>query len=245
MRSTRTRRITLAGVALSAIALIAGGNIAHATPLLPNDTGFLPTYTGPNSNALKLENIGVTFNGNDFDLSSTSEAAISSAPPGSLYVWGINRGAGTARFDTGTATPTNPLIGSNVLFDAVLLITPSGSAKINLFNGMAPEIVPSSDITINGRNINAIISDSLLPSTGFSPNNYGFDLWPRSGAGQNDQIAQFFGTENAIDPPDVKPIDVPEPASWAVLATGLALLVAVRRKSRKAPLRSTQPIHTA
>lgn len=226
MRSTRIRRTALAGIVGGAIAFVVGTNVAQAA-------AFLSTYAGPKSNALKLENIGVTFNGNDFDLSSTSEAAISSAPTGSLYVWGINRGAGTARFDMGTASSTNPLIGSNVLFDAVLLITPSGTAKINLFNGLAPEVVPTSDITIKGRKIDAIIPDTFLPSTGFSPYNYGFDLWPRSGAGQNDQIAQFFGTVNAVNPLDVKPTDVPEPASWAVLATGLALLVAVRRKTSK------------
>jgi hypothetical protein len=223
MRFPRSRVTTLAALAFGAGVLISGQPAAKAAP-------FLPTYSGPDSAALALDSIGVTFNGSVFDLSSTTEAAINSAPSGSLYVWGVNRGAGTARFFTSPPTSTSPDIGSNVLFDSVLLIKPSGSASINLFNGTT-EAVPNSDITITGRTISASIPASLLPSTGFLPSQYGFDLWPRSGAGQNDQIAQFFGASNAIDPPDVQPTSVPEPASWAVLATGLALLMAARRKT--------------
>lgn len=225
MRITRSRRTIFAAFAFGTAALIAAQTSAQAAP-------FLPTYTGPNSNALKLASIGVTFNGSIFDLSSTSEAPISSAPSGSLFVWGINRGAGTARFFTSPQTASNPDIGSNVLFDSVFIINPFGKSVINLFNGMSPEIIPNSDITVHGATINASIPEFLLPSTGSLPSGYGFDLWPRFGAGQNDQIAQFFGTSNAVNPPDVQPTSVPEPTSWALLATGLGLLLVVRRKPR-------------
>lgn len=208
-------------------ALTLGAGLFFASVAPGHAAAFLPSYTGPSNQALDLNSIGVSYNGSVFDLTSTSNAAISTAPAGSLFVWGVNRGAGTARFDGANAP--GGAIGSNVLFDAVLLINPTGATKINLFNGTV-ETVPTADITIAGNTIAALIPSSLLPGTGLSPHQYGFDLWPRVGAGNNQQIAQFFGTTNATNPTDVQPVAVPEPTSWVMLATALGLLIVTRRK---------------
>ncbi len=212
-----------AAVTLSAFA-------AHAAP-------FLPSYTGPASQALDLSSISVTFDGTNFDLASTSFAPISSAPAGSLFVWGVDRGAGTARFVTAMPTATNPSIGSNVLFDAVLAITPAtGRAVVNLLNGTAIPL-SAADLTISGDTINALLPASLLPSNGFAPSAYTFDLWPRVGAGQNSQIAQFAGVTNSVNPINIGATLVPEPGSLAILGGILSLFAFVLRRtpSRKLP----------
>jgi len=220
MTNFRPRRRLAAGLALGTGLILASIAPGHAA-------AFLPSYTGPANEALDLNSIGVTYNGSVFDLTSTSNAAISTAPSGSLFVWGVNRGAGTARFDVANAV--GGPIGSNVVFDAVLLIDPTGTTKINLFNGTV-ETVPTADITITGDTITALIPSSLLPGTGLSPYQYGFDLWPRVGSGNNQQIAQFFGTTNATNPTDAQPVAVPEPASFLVFGTALGLLIVTRRK---------------
>ncbi len=228
----------------SLVGLIAAVALWSAIPGLARAGSFLPSYTGPSSEALDLTAIGATFDGSAFDLSSTSAAAVATAPTGTLFVWGIDRGAGTARFNTSPVTTTNPDIGANVLFDAVLLINAAtGTATINLFNGTV-ETVPTTDITIAGNSINAVISAALLPSTGFAPGAYSFDLWPRVGAGQNDQIAQFFGTTNTIDPTNLVATDVPEPGPLWLLATGAVMLAGARRLTRRrgSTVSSVQPI---
>ena len=198
---------------------------------------FLPTYTGPVNEALDLNSIGVAFDGANFILSSTSNALISTAPSGALFVWGVNRGAGTARFNTSPPTATNPDIGSNVLFDSVFVINPFGTSVVNLFNGPATA-VPAGDITVSGNTITAVLPDSFLPSDGFAPSAYTFDLWPRVGAGQNDQIAQFFGTSNATNPVNVGATSVPEPRSWAIMAAALGMLALFAFRPRSAPARA-------
>ena len=118
--------------AIAATLSLAVAPLASAAP-------FLPSYTGPQNEALDLASIAVTFDGTNFDLNSVSSAPIGSAPAGSLFVWGVNRGTGAAGFVTATPTATNPSIGSNVLFDAVLAINPGTDTAtvVNTTNGMA------------------------------------------------------------------------------------------------------------
>ncbi|MHB1675907.1 MAG: hypothetical protein ACYCSS_00025 [Sulfuriferula sp.] len=238
MRLAKLSKTRVSWLTLGTGLFVAGLNLAHASP-------FLPTYAGPHDSALTLNSINATFNGSVFDLSSTSAAPISSAPPGSLYVWGINRGAGTARFFTSPPTAASPDIGSNVLFDAVFLINPDGTGVVNLFNGHSPEIVPASDIRVSGNTINALLPLSFLPGTGAAPQSYSFDLWPRVGAGQNNQIAQFFGTSNSINPINVQAAMVPEPPPWTMLATGLGLFILLRRPKLSQPCNPLSAIHYA
>ena len=208
------------------------GSILFAVGLNSADAStFLPTYAGPESPSLALNSISATFNGSFFDFSSTSEAPVNSAPTGSLYVWGINRGSGTARFFTSPPTLSSPDIGSNVLFDAVFVINPTGNSMVNLFNGQSPEIVPSSDIHISGNTINAYLPLSFLPTTGAQPQDYSVDLWPRVGLGQNNQIAQFYGITNAVDPVNVQVAVTPLPAPWLLITSGLGLIWWLQRRA--------------
>ena len=216
------RNVLSALQAAAALALCAAP--AHAAP-------FLPSYTGPASPALDLGSISVTFDGTNFDLASTSSAPISSAPAGSVFVWGVNRGSGTARFVVVRPTAANPTIGSNVLFDAVLAINPAtGSATVNFFNGTSIPL-PAPDLTISGDTINALLPASLLPSTGLPPSAYTFDLWPRVGVGLNDQVAQFDGVTNSVNPANIGATLVPEPGSLAILGSILALFALVLRRT--------------
>ena len=207
--------------------------LSPAVAPLADAAAFLPSYTGPQSEALDLSSIAVTFDGTNFDLNSVSSAPIASSPAGSLFVWGVNRGAGAAAFATATPTATNPSIGSNVLFDAVLAINPATDTAtvVNTTNGAVTPL-PAADLTISGDTINAVLPASLLPSTGFAPADYTFDLWPRVGTGLNDQVAQFDGATNSTNPVNLSATLVPEPGSLAVLAGSLALLALALRPRR-------------
>ena len=60
---------------------------------------FLPSYTGPQNGDLDVLSAQVFFNGSDFRFTSTLNGAIG-ATPNAIYVWGIDRGAGTPGFPT-------------------------------------------------------------------------------------------------------------------------------------------------
>ncbi|QDZ08976.1 PEP-CTERM sorting domain-containing protein [Sphingomonas panacisoli] len=70
-----------------------------------------------------------------------------------------------------------------------------------------------------------------MPSTGYAPENYGFNLWPRIGTGNNNQITDF-SPENAtlavITP-------VPEPATWSLMILGFGAVGGVMRHRRRSP----------
>lgn len=139
--------------------------------------------------------------------------------PGALYVWGIDRGAGTQRFLTGS-----PTIGAGVFFDSVLLVRQDGTGLFNDFiNGTVTNLDP---VRIKISSLTVTLEDLPLalfaPGTaGFAtPEGYTWNLWPRVGLGANNQVTDFAPDAGTVG---VQVTTVPEPGTWAMLIAGIAL----------------------
>lgn len=187
---------------------------------------FLATYAGPKNGDLDVLRANVFFDGTDFLFTSTQGGVVGSTA-GAFYVWGIDRGAGTARF--GALAP-------GVLFDSVVVIRPGGVSNVNTLTPSVTSLVlPDTNITISGNDLSARVPAALLPTQGFAPGQYTVNLWPRFGSATvtgNAQISDF-APNNSNAPVTV----VPEPGSLAFLAGPalLCLLGGVRRRhSRRA-----------
>ncbi len=176
---------------------------------------FLATFAG-STTAFDLDVIAATVTYNSatdiFTFASTQSGAVGLTATG-LYVWGVNRGAGTAGF------AVNGLPG--VLFDRVVLLRPDGTGSVSGTN------LPAGSVLISGNTITASVSGSLLPSTGYAKGAYTFNLWPRDGglAAGFTQISDF-----APDNANFTATVVPEPASVVLMSLGLAGLLWRRRQ---------------
>lgn len=218
-----TRQATKGKTAFRAAALtlglfLAGMGAATAAPITDPQGDFLPTYTaGPKGADLDVLSADAVYTGSSFIFSSTEAGPIGTTP-GALFVWGIDRGQGTARF--GSLAP-------GVLFDSVVSINPAGTTTVrDLITGLATDLAPSA-VTVSGSNLSVVVPAGLLPAfpSLFQPDSYLVNLWPRLGAGNNNQIADF-----APDNSDFQVRAVPEPNATALLLSGLAGLAAVRRR---------------
>ncbi len=194
---------------LAVAALLAGPHLAQAAGIVDATGDFLPSFAGSiTSGDLDVLSASVAYNNvnNTFILSSTMNGAIGSTPKG-FYVWGVNRGAGTAGF------LANGITG--VLFDRVVLLRPDGTGSI----GGGPAL-PAGSITISGNTITGVVSASLLPGTGFATADYTWNLWPRDGAFTGFAAISDFAPDNSNFPAAA----VPEPTSVALLLAGLGVL---------------------
>lgn len=191
---------------------------AHATTITDPVGDFLPSFVGTQTGGRDVVTASASYNNGSFDFSSTLAGPIS-LTDGTLYVFGIDRGQGTARF--GALAP-------GVTFDGVVSVTPGVSTVVrDLINGASTTLAATAT-TITGNSLDVIVPGALLPSTGFALAQYGVNLWPRVGAGNNNQISDF-----APDNSDFA-LTVPEPMSIAVLGAGLVGLLAARRRHRLA-----------
>jgi len=206
---------------LCAAALAASPVLGHAFSGItdrPND--FLSTFAGQASSTdLDVLSATVLYNpATDlFTLSSTMSGAIGSTPAG-FYVWGVNRGAGTAGF------AANGIDG--VLFDRVVLLRPDGTGSI----GGGPALAAGS-VTISGDTITGVVSGSLLESTGFKKSDYTWNLWPRDGAFTGFTAISDFAPDNANFTSTVAA--VPEPQSYAMMLAGLGIVGAAAWRRRR------------
>lgn len=217
-RLSRLRPLALAVTA--ALALTARPAAAQLTADPTGD--FLSTYTGNKTGDLDVVSAQVFYDPaiQKFALRATMNGAIFSNPSG-FYVWGFNKGAGTAGF---------AVLGfNNILFDAVVLIRPTGiTVGANTVNDF---------FFANGNTFTAVIPLSVLPSTGFTPQNYTWNLWPRqTGPAGNAQISDFApdnGNVQVITGGFQALLVTPEPSTVVLMSAGLLLVgVAVRRRVR-------------
>ena len=143
---------------------------------------FIPSYDGPKGADLDVRTMEVTYvAGGTFVLDATLNGAPGTTP-GGVYVLGINRGAGTARFGA---------IATGVSFDFVVIVRPGGTSSTrDLLTGTATDL-PAAGVTISGNTIQVRVPASLVPSTGVAPSAYTVNLWPRNGLTGTNQIADF------------------------------------------------------
>lgn len=217
-----SRALTICGIALTVLSA-AGSTAAAQTGQFTDAAGdLLPTYSGPHNADLDVLAGAFQFDGSQYLFSGTLAGPIGFTP-GTLYVWGINRGQGTARFSP--ALPNT----NNILFDAVVIFNPGGTSSVrDLLNNTGSNLGPS-DVSFVGNTFFGRVGAGLLSSTGFAPTAYTANLWPRLGVGNNNQIADF-----APDNSNIAVGTVPEPTTFALLAPGLGGILVLARRRRRA-----------
>jgi hypothetical protein len=218
MTALTTGRGAAALCAALAYALALGSAAATPTGPITEPAGnFLPSYTGPQNSDLDVLSADAVYTGTDYILSATLAGAVGTTP-GALYVWGFDRGQGTARFAA---------IAPGVTFDSVVSISVGGTTAVrDLISGAATTLAASA-VTVSGDSVAVDVSAALLLSEGLAPDAYLVNLWPRLGSGNNNQISEFVPTDS-----DFQVRFVPEPASAALLAAALAGVAMIRRPAR-------------
>jgi hypothetical protein len=213
-------RISIA-FAVAAAGLGIGTAQAATDPL----ADFLATYTGAQSGDLDIASVTATFDGSNFNLGATMNGAVGSSP-GSLYVWGINRGAGIPRLNL----LSTPALDPTVRWDSLAVLLPNGTLRVVTFPAAgAPTITPiAGGAVVNGNSISASVPFALLPTRGYDPGSYTFQLWSRlrvnpAADGFNSEIADFGPRVFA---------SVPEPASWALMIAGFGAIGTATRRRR-------------
>jgi hypothetical protein len=203
--------------ALCSAALAATPMLSHAIPGITDPAGdFLSTFAGSSTSTdLDVVNASALYNAatDTFTLTATMAGAIG-ATPNAAYVWGVNRGTGTAGF------LANGIDG--VRFDRVIVINANGTSNIG------------STAAFVGNTVTLNFSSSQLgvaPAGSFANKlDYTWNLWPRdlafSAAGFG-AIADF-APNNA----NFTTTPVPEPETYALMMAGLGVIgFMIRRRS--------------
>ena len=203
--------------ATAAVALLVLPLASHALDNVTDTQGdFLATFAGSSASTdLDVLGASVFYNpGTDvFTLTATLDGAVGSTATG-LYVWGVNRGAGTAGFQANGIT--------GVRFDRVVILRPDGTGTVAGAGNL-----PAGSVSILGSTITATVSGSLLPSTGFGNKlDYTWNLWPRDGAFTGFAAISDFAPNNA----SFTAAPVPEPSTAVLSMLGLGGLLAWRRR---------------
>ncbi|MGZ3272924.1 MAG: autotransporter outer membrane beta-barrel domain-containing protein [Caulobacteraceae bacterium] len=188
-----------------ALALLLGGvGAAQAAGVNDPAGDFIPSYTGPKAGDMDVLFVQGVYDGVTIRL----DAVVNGTPgttAGGAYVWGLQRGQGTARFG-----PVAP----GVLFDSVITITPGSPTSIRDLVSGASFTLPASATVISGNKISLTFNASLLPNLGLTTPRYLINLWPRNGGGISD-----FAPDNSDAP---LTLAFPTPAS-ASAQTDLAI----------------------
>ncbi len=206
---------TLLGAAALAFLASAAPALAQTQSVTDATGDFLSGYTGPKLADLDVTSFSVSYDATAqlFTLGTTFAGTITPGTPG-FYVYGVNTGAGAIR-------PFASIGQGNVIFDQAIVVQKDGTGSIG---GTA---LNSNWVAIAGNILTVKVPLALLPSTGFAPGKYGFNLWPRTGFAGSAQISDF-SPENAT-----LAAAVPEPATWGMLMLGAGLAGGTLRYRRR------------
>lgn len=200
-----------------ALAALLSPAAASASVITDPAGDFVPTFVGPRNGDLDVLSARVTFTGTNFLLHATLAAPVGTTP-GGFYVWGFDRGAGTPGF---------PTIAPGVLFDRVVVLNSNGTGNVP---GAGP--LPPGSVVISGSEIFGVVPASFLPSTGFAPENFTWNLWPRSPVVPGNPLGNLsdFAPDNSNAAVTAA---VPEPATALVLGAAAVALRVRRRPGRR------------
>ena len=196
-------------VLLAAGAALALAVPAHAATITDATGDFLPSYAGPHDADLDVISFNVSFDAaaDAFRLTAAMAGDIDRRKPG-LYVIGVNTGTGTIRPFAGIGAP-------DVIFNQAIIVQKTGAATVG-GNALTAAVF--------GNILTVMVPLARLPSTGFAPREYGFNIWPRNGLGNNNQISDFTPDNTTLS------AAVPEPASWALMIAGFGLAGGLLRR---------------
>lgn len=202
-------------LALTGLALCVSAPASAATVLDPV-RDFLPSFEGPRSADLDVTSFSATYNPGtmNFMLGAVLAGTIDPSQAG-LYAIGVNTG-------TGRIAPFASIGHPDVTFNQVVVVQKSGTGSV----GPTP-LAPGS-VSVFGNQFTATVPLSLLPSTGFAPESYAFNLWPRTGLGSNAQISDF-APNNAL----LTAGAIPEPSTWAMMLFGFGFVGGAIRAAKR------------
>jgi hypothetical protein len=183
---------------------------AFATTVTDPVGDVLPSFIGNGSPDLDVTSFSVDLDpsATTFSLAAVLAGDINAALAG-FYVIGVNTGAGAI-------APFADIGEPNVRFDQVIIVQKNGTATL----GGNPL-----DVMLSGNQFTVSVPVALLPSTGATPANYGFNIWPREGATVtgNSQITDF-APDNALLSAHGIVHPVPEPATWLTMLLGFGFV---------------------
>ncbi|MBC8135036.1 MAG: hypothetical protein H8F28_04010 [Fibrella sp.] len=210
-----------------ATALFVGASTA-AQARIPDAAGdFLGTYIGAQGGDLDVLEAEVLFDGTDFTLTTTLAGAVGTTPNG-FYVWGFDRGGATLN-----PAPFASIGIDNVFFNSVVILRPDTTVTVNRIGGGGTTNFGAGTAIITGNTISARIAATELPSTGFAPGSYTWNLWPRLAGGTATNISDFAPNNS-----NAAVVAVPEANSALLFApaflAGLGLVVIRRRNTKVA-----------
>jgi hypothetical protein len=223
-RARDNRRAALFAHAVGLLAVLACAVPTHssASPIVDPSGDFLSTYLGPQNADLDVVSAQVVLNlaSSTLHFDGTFAGPVGTTPQG-IYVFGLDRGAGTEGFQSGT-----PAIGAGVFFDSLLALFPNATGFfLDLVNPGGPQPLAPGSVAIDGDTISAVVPLALVPSTGRPATQYTWNLWPEAELGVNAQVADF-----APDASNALVTAVPEPTGLAFFAVGLAALFGLRSR---------------